>query len=163
MRRAFVIFLVICFIAFSLDGRFVYFPRPRTLVDERPLMSTNSLYAHSLTSQRSNDWARARFTHFRSFWSLSRFITQNFRRQPPEPPPLEPSILSPIILPQQTCLVQVQFRCLVQVTDFFIRKSAPRESDDYNYCDKNTSLYVSLRTRKFGQKIPYCLQRQFLC
>lgn len=26
MRRAFAIFLVICFIAFSLDGRFVFFP-----------------------------------------------------------------------------------------------------------------------------------------
>ena len=34
----------------------------------------------SWCSQRSNDWARARFKHFRS---LSRFITQNFHGQPP--------------------------------------------------------------------------------
>ena len=31
MRRAFVIFLTICLTSFSLDSRFVYSPRPRTL------------------------------------------------------------------------------------------------------------------------------------
>ena len=34
MRCAFVIFLAICFIAFSLDCRFVYSPRPGTLEEE---------------------------------------------------------------------------------------------------------------------------------
>ena len=33
MRHAFVIFLAICFMAFSLDSRFVYSPRPGTLWD----------------------------------------------------------------------------------------------------------------------------------
>ena len=36
MRRAFVIFLAVCFIAFSLDSRFVYFPRPWTVGGGEP-------------------------------------------------------------------------------------------------------------------------------
>ena len=35
MRRVFVVFLVVCFIVFSLDGRFVYFPETGTLGQER--------------------------------------------------------------------------------------------------------------------------------
>ena len=42
MRRVFVIFLTICLIAFSLDGRFVYSPRPLTPGNECRLMSLNS-------------------------------------------------------------------------------------------------------------------------
>ena len=45
-------------------------------------------------------------------------------------------------------------------TAFLIRKSAPRETND-NYHDKNTSLHVSLRTRKFDKKIHYCCRDSF--
>ena len=54
-------------------------------------------------SQRSNEWACARFKHFRS---LSRFITQNFHGEPP-PATRAISVLSPIILPLQTLFSRV--------------------------------------------------------
>ena len=44
---------------------------------------------------------------------------------------------------------------------FLIRKSAPRETND-NYRNKNTSLHVSLRTRKFDKKIHYCCRVSLL-
>ena len=44
-------------------------------------------------------------------------------------------------------------------TSFFIWKSAPRETDDNNYHDYNTSLHISLRTRKFRQEKSLLLQR----
>ena len=40
------------------------------------------------------------------------------------------------------------------------RKSSPRETND-NYRDTNTSLHVSLRTRKFNKKIHYCCRDSF--
>ena len=48
-----------------------------------------------------------------------------------------------------------------QATGFFIWKSDPREADDNNYRDYNTSLHVSLRTRKFDKKIHYCCRDSF--
>ena len=54
-------------------------------------------------SQRSNDWACARFKHFRS---LGRFITQNFHGEPP-PTTRAISVLSSIILPLQTFFSRV--------------------------------------------------------
>ena len=38
--------------------------------------------------------------------------------------------------------------------------TAPRETND-NYRDKNTSLHVSLRKRKFDKKIHYCCRNSF--
>ena len=55
MRRAFVIFLAICFVAFSLDGRFVYFPllsRVRFPIDGRS--------AGSCSRTAVNNWAYGR-------------------------------------------------------------------------------------------------------
>ena len=110
-------------------------------------------------SQWSNDWACARFKHFRGqFQSLSRFITQNFYV---DPSPLETtraiSLLSPIILPLQTFFS----RGLLLRQQAFPSRNLPREADDNNYSDKNTSLYVSLRTRKFDKKIHYCCRDSF--
>ena len=92
------------------------------------------------------------------FRSLSSFITQNFQGQPPTLEPYRASVLSPIILPPQTFFSRV---LLLRQQAFFIRKSFPREADDNNYSDKNTSLYVSLRTRKFDEKIQYCCRGSF--
>ena len=68
------------------------------------------------------------------------------------------SVLSPIILPLQTFFSRV---LLLRPQAFYIRKSFPREGDDNNYSDKNTSPYVSLRTRKFDEKIQYCCRGSF--
>ena len=38
---------------------------------------------------------------------------------------------------------------------------APRQADDDNYHDKNTSLHVLLRTRKLDKKIHYCCRDSF--
>ena len=43
-----------------------------------------------------------------------------------------------------------------QAIGSFIWKSDPRETDNNSYRDYNTSLHVSLRTRKFDNKIHYC-------
>ena len=48
-----------------------------------------------------------------------------------------------------------------QALGFFIRKFAPRQADDDNYHDKNTSLHVLLRTRKLDKKIHYCCRDSF--
>ena len=40
-------------------------------------------------------------------------------------------------------------------------KSAHREADDNNYCDKNTSIHVLLRMRKFYKKIHFCCRDSF--
>ena len=62
------------------------------------------------------------------------------------------SVLSSIILPLQTFFSRVLL--LRQ------QQSAPRETND-NYRDKNRSLHVSLRTRKFDKKIHYCCRDSF--
>ena len=68
------------------------------------------------------------------------------------------SVLSSIILLLQTFFSRVLL--LRQQTAFLIRKSAPRETND-NYRDKNTSLHVSLRKRKFDKKIHYFCRDSF--
>ena len=108
-------------------------------------------------SQWSNDWACARFKHFRGqFQSLSRFITQNFYV---DPSPLETtraiSLLSPIILPLQTFFSRV----LLLMQQVFSSGNHPPENN--NYCDKHTSSLVSLWTRKFDKKIHYCCRDSF--
>ena len=62
------------------------------------------------------------------------------------------SVLSSNIVPLQTFFSRV----------LLLRQqpSASRETND-NYRDKNTSLHVSLRTRKFDKKIHYCCRNSF--
>ena len=66
------------------------------------------------------------------------------------------SVLSSIILPLQTFFPE--FYCLGNSLSH--PKICPRETND-NYRDKNTSLHVSLRTRKFDKKIHCCCRDSF--
>ena len=106
-----------------------------------------------LVSLRSNDWARARFTHFQWLPVTFPFHYTKFPRSTSYTRAISSSVLSPIILPHQTFFSQV---LLLRQQAFFIRKSFPREADGNNYSDKNTSLRVLLWARKFAKKIHYC-------
>ena len=63
------------------------------------------------------------------------------------------SVLSSIILPLQTFFSRV----LLLRQQPFSSENLPQD----NYRDKNTSLHVSLRKRKFDKKIHYCCRNSF--
>ena len=67
------------------------------------------------------------------------------------------SVLSSIILPLQTFFSRV---LLLRQQPFSSENLLPERTND-NYRDKNTSLHVSLRKRKFDKKIHYCCRDSF--